>query len=182
MMPRVNDRFVLDAARSRVRVRTYAKGLLSALAHDLEIEATPSGAIERDGDGWRATIEVRADAMKVLGVLRRGRVHTDVLSAKDVQEIERKIREEVFAPSSSLIVEVTGKPESPRATLRMAPPRTARVEPKATIEVRADDEVLEAKVKGSVSMRALGLAEVKAPLGAFTVRDEVEIEATLVFA
>jgi hypothetical protein len=174
--------FVLDAQRSRVRLRTYAKGLLSALAHDLELEALPTGTIEPEGDVWKASLEVKADAIKVLGVLRRGRVHTDVLSANDVKEIERKIREEILAPSPSIAIEVRGTPQRPDATIRMSPPRTGGAKPKATIEVKADDEVIEAKVKGTLSMRALGLAEVKGPLGAFVIKDDVEIEAMLVFS
>jgi hypothetical protein len=177
-----NDRFDLDAQRSRVRLRTYAKGLLSALAHDLELEASPTGAIERDGDGWKATLDVKADAIKVLGVLRRGRVHTDVLSASDVREIERKIREEIFAPSASIAVDVRGTPERPDATFHMSPPRAGSAKAKATIDVKADDEVIEAKVKGTLSMRALGLAEVRGPLGAFVIKDDVDIEAMLVFS
>jgi hypothetical protein len=177
-----NDRFDLDAQRSRVRLRTYAKGLLSALAHDLELEAIPTGAIQKENDAWKATLEVRADAIKVLGVLRRGRVHTDVLSANDVREIERKIREEVLAPSDAIVVEVHGTPEIPEPIVRMAAPRTGVAKPKATIDVKADDEVIEAKVRGTISMRALGLPEVKGPLGAFVIKDDVEIEAMLVFS
>ena len=30
--------------------------------------------------------------------------------------------------------------------------------------------------KGTLSMKALGLAEVKGPLGAFTIKDEIEVE------
>src|SRR5258708_28015225 len=120
----MSDRFELDPERSRVRHGTYAKGLFSALAHDLELDAICTGKIEGSDAAWTATIEVRADAIKALGVLRRGRVHTDVLSASDAREIERKIREEVFAPSTSIAIDVVGKPEAPEATLRMSPPRT----------------------------------------------------------
>ena len=37
------------------------------------------------------------------------------------------------------------------------------------------------RAKGEVSMKALGIAEIKAPLGAFTVADAIEWEADAVF-
>ncbi|GAC1393812.1 MAG: hypothetical protein NVSMB47_01770 [Polyangiales bacterium] len=177
----MTDRFVLDPQRSRVRVRTFAKGLFAVLAHDLELDAAPTGAVVHDGGVSTATIEIRADAIHVVGVVRRGRVHTDVLSAKDVQEIERKLRDEVFAPSTALSIVATGTREAPQVSFEMPPPGRGTTPGARVVEVRAG-EVLEVRAKGTVSMRALGLPVVRAPLNAFVVEDELAIDAVLVFA
>ena len=175
------DRFVLDPQRSRVRLRTYAKGLFAALAHDLELEASPTGEVVHADGVARATIDVRADAIHVRGVVRRGHVHTDVLSASDVREIERKLRDELFAPSPALTITVTGTREAPVAIIAMAPPRGGSTRADVIIGVQAGDDLLEVRVRGALSMRALGLPIVHGPLHAFVVKDEVAIDALLFF-
>lgn len=157
----------LDLDRSRYVLRTRCKGLFSALAHDLELEGRFSaGTATQEGGAWRGEAAARPADLKVKGVLHKDRLDTNVLSASDVAEIERRMRDDVLRgaaevrvharSASEVELELSGK----RAPLRLA----ARVE---------GDRVTG---KGTLSMKALGLAEVKGPLGAFTIKDEIEVE------
>src|SRR5437667_12856762 len=83
----------LDPALSRVAVYTFAEGLFSALAHDLEIVA---GDVSGEADGEKAEVRVGVAALKVSGVMKRGRLDRDVLSESDRAAIEKQIREAVL--------------------------------------------------------------------------------------
>lgn len=84
-----------DASSAECLVFTYKDGLLSAVAHDLEIR------VERfDVDIDDATLAVRArfdaGSLKVAGALRDGALAPDALSESDRQKIERTIADEVL--------------------------------------------------------------------------------------
>ena len=95
---------------SKIRARTYAKGLLAALAHDLELDlpASESTVEQLDDGAWSGRIVVAVDAIRVVGVLRRGAVATDVLSASDRTEIEKRLRQ-ACAPETTLVVTARGR-------------------------------------------------------------------------
>jgi hypothetical protein len=151
-----------------VRVRTRAEGLLARFAHDLELTGEATGTLERDGDAWSAVVSVPVASLKVAGVLKGDRVDTTVLSAGDRAEIERRISTDVFRGLATIRAEGRGT-ASGRATVTIAGPRSAAVPVQVTF---AGDR---ANAEGVVSLAALGIAEVKAPLGAFRVRDGVEV-------
>ncbi|MEO7096025.1 MAG: hypothetical protein ABI175_22380, partial [Polyangiales bacterium] len=96
-------------AASTLRVRTYAKGLFAALAHDLELDLPASELVvdELDEGKWSGRIVVAIDAIRVIGVVRRGVVSGDVLSAGDRAEIEKRLRE-ACAPAKTLVVTGAG--------------------------------------------------------------------------
>lgn len=84
---------------ARCRLFTYKEGLLSKVAHDLELavedfEVRWEGAGEPDGEAVRATF--RADSIRVLHALRDGRPNPRALSARDHRKIEDSIRGEVL--------------------------------------------------------------------------------------
>lgn len=176
---------VHTVTESKLRARTHAKGLLSALAHDLELDLPiAESTIERRDDGtWSGRLVVTVDAIRVIGVLRRGGVATDVLSASDRAEIERRIRE-ACAPETALVVtasgrvDAAGKAERPEAhaTLGNKPKSALRTD---SVRLTPKGDGFEVRAEGSVSMRALGLPEIKGPLGAFAMKDEVRFDAVL---
>ncbi len=173
------DSLTLDTARSKVTLRTYARGLLSAVAHDLELTGSfARGKATRDGDRWDGEIVIVPSAIKVVGVLKSGRVNKETLSGWETREIERRVSEEVFGGAREIVVSAKGTAESPdvRVTIR----REQVVRPK--IGVRADGRASIVSLRGTISMKGLGLAEVKGPLGAFSVKDDVEFDAEAVFA
>ncbi len=161
-------------------VRTFAKGLFSALAHDLELRATSlSGTATRTGEAWSATLELKVEGLRVAGVLRRGKLHQDVLSAGDRADIERKIREDVFAPATVIRAIVEGTKDSPKVRFEFTSGRSGNTSPRCRVRFESDTSV---HVSTVVSMKSLGLTEVKGPLGAFSLKDEVEVEVDVVLA
>jgi polyisoprenoid-binding protein YceI len=86
-------RYSLDPGRSRFLVRAFAGGLLSAFAHSPTIAIRDfAGEARFSPDSPEAaslSVRVNADSLEV----------TDDVSAKDRQEIERKMRQEVLETS-----------------------------------------------------------------------------------
>jgi hypothetical protein len=170
----------LDVARSSVKVRTRATGPLARLAHDLELEATgASGWVEEDGPSFRAELTFPVAGIRVVGVVRRGTVDRSVLSSRDVAEIERKIRGEVFRGDE---VRILGAGDRRLARLDVMAPRGSQV---VTVALGIGDATADGgrAVEGRtrLSLATLGCAPIQAPLGAFKVADEIEVEATLTF-
>ncbi len=171
------DAFALDLTRSAVTLRTRAKGLLSALAHDLELSGSfARGSVKRDGDRWEGELAVAPSALKVVGPIKGGATVRDGLPAWEVREIERRIVEEVFGGVSEIVVRVRGTTSSPEIDV------VAKREGRAKVKVglRDDGGSIAVNATGAVSMKSVGLAEVKGPLGAFTVKDDVEVSADIV--
>ncbi|WP_437639109.1 hypothetical protein [Sorangium sp. So ce854] len=165
----------LDPAASRLTIRTRAVGMLARLAHDLEIAASELRGVARlDGDAWTAELSVPAAGLRVAGVLRGERVDPDALSAGDRRDIERRIRDEVLQGTAVVEVRASG---------------AARDRADARVQIASGSAALTARLAArergeraigvaggcQLSLTALGVREVKGPLGAFKVRDEVEI-------
>ncbi|MEB2286352.1 MAG: YceI family protein [Myxococcales bacterium] len=84
-----------DAATADCRVCTYKEGLLSAVAHDLEIAVT-AFAIEVDEDAWRVEARFDPTSLRVVGAARSGVVDPAVLSESDKRTIEGHIAADVL--------------------------------------------------------------------------------------
>lgn len=170
----------LDPSRSRLVVRTRAKGLLGKLAHDLELESRAlSGQVELDGERHAATLTLPSSSLRVVGVLKGGALDRTVLSPSDVADIEARVRRDILRASDVRArAEGTGRARS-RAKATVGGPE-APAELTLSVDARGDELSLTAR--GTLSLRALGAPEIKGPLGAFKVADELELEldATLV--
>ena len=127
-----------------------------------------------DGPKWKATLRFPAARLRVVGVLRKGRLDETVLSANDKDEIRQRMDEQVFGGTSTVVVRAEGA----------QPGRgSARVElGKGTQKVSLRHEVTEGddgatRVEGrcSLSLRSLGVKEIKGPLGAFKVHDGIDV-------
>ncbi|MBI4952929.1 MAG: hypothetical protein HY908_12920 [Myxococcales bacterium] len=163
----------IDPDTSKILLRTKATGLLARFAHDLEIEArAPQLTVTVEDASWSAELRVLVPDLRVLGVRRGGRVDTGVLSHDDRLEVERKIREEVLRAGE---VRVTASGTSRRGGT--AAVRVGKGEQKVelALEARAEDGGFAVTGSARLSMRALGLREIKGPLGAFKVDDTVEV-------
>jgi len=84
-----------DASTAACLIFTYREGLLSAVAHDLQIRVQ-SFAVTLDDDAWRLDARFDPRSLRVVGVMRDGRVHPDELRAGDVRTIEQTIVDEVL--------------------------------------------------------------------------------------
>lgn len=95
-----------DQASAECLVLTYKEGLLSAIAHDLEILVT---RFDVDLDAECRSIEARFDAasLRVISAVRSGVPDAAALSASDKRKIEHSIADEVLAsakhPSVSFV-------------------------------------------------------------------------------
>lgn len=178
---------VLDPTRSRVRIHTFAEGLLARLAHDLEIVCGDlAGSVTRSADGGEAagtaTLEAPLRGMSVGGVLGKdGRLDERALSPTERRDIVAKMQSDVFHAGAEGTVRVEAHLEGGAARLRVVPPNGKAVESVVRPDVRADGEAIRATGTFEVSLAAIGSDAVKGPLGAFRVKDRVRVSFDVVF-
>jgi hypothetical protein len=167
-------RISLDAAASRLAVRTRAVGMLARLAHDLEIVATRFDAhADLDDDAWSGELTIPVDALEVAGVLKHDRVETGVLSPSDRAEIVKRMRDDAFRGAPRVEVRARG---ASRERAELVVSIGGREAPfSAALRTRQDADAIVVSGTAALSLKALGSREIKAPLGAFSVKDEVAI-------
>jgi hypothetical protein len=164
----------LDRSRSRLAIHTFAEGLFSALAHDLELQA---GDLEGDATEDTAELTVKVASIQVSGVMKKGRLDAGVLSRGDREVIEEQIRADVLPGET---VTARGGLQGGRASIEVVGPQGRT---RVTCDVAVTREGDEKRARGSaeVALSAIGARPVKGPLGAFRVRDRVRVEFDLVF-
>jgi len=166
---------VFDPSASRVTVRTGTTGLFSPLAHALELSVDGiEGQATWNGAGaWTVNVSAPVAGLRVRGAVRHGSVDDRAVSAADRAEIERRIRETAL-PVERIVV------EGDSSRLRVRGLRGVQeFVPAARIE--AGTTTVTASGTATLSLRALGIADVKGPLGAFRVADAVELSYRVVF-
>lgn len=177
---------LLDPAKSRVRIRTFAEGLLAKLAHDLELTCTKlDGRATRDDDSLTvgtATVDVPLGGIEVAGVLEGDTVDERGLSAGERADCLEKMRKDVFSAGASAMVRVSVVLDGGSARVRITPPNGRAIERtmRPAVTDAGDGRV---RVKGAldVSLASIGSATVKGPMNAFRVKDRVEILIDVVF-
>ncbi len=172
---------VLDASRSRVRLQTFAEGLLARLAHDLELVCGDlSGVASRAGEmkasTGKASIEAPLRGFVVAGVLGKdGRVDERGLSANEKSDAIAKMHDDVFHAPHDGVVRVEVQLDGPSARVRVTPPNGTSVEVVLRPEVRAAGDGVRASGSFELSLLALGAEVVKGPMNAFRVKDKVKV-------
>ncbi|HEY4000920.1 MAG TPA: YceI family protein [Candidatus Xenobia bacterium] len=84
-----------NAATAECLVYTYKDGLLSAIAHDLQIRVT-DWDMQIDPDQSTITARFNASSLVVDGAMRDGQLASSVLSNKDREEIRNNIINDVL--------------------------------------------------------------------------------------
>lgn len=173
---------VLDAEKSRVRIHTFAEGLLARLAHDLELSCGKlSGSGKREGDRSTARIEAPIGAIAVAGVLKGDRLDEQRLSPSDRREVLEKMKRDVFhAPGDGLVV-VEATLEGGGVRIRLTPPKGRPYDTTAAAEVREEASATRASGSFDVSLARIGSDAVKGPMGAFRMKDRVQVHFDLLF-
>lgn len=171
---------LFDPARSTVRVRTYAEGFFSKLAHDVEflcegVSGRASGVTEEDVAGGSASLEFPIGRIAIAGVLDGDRVDTAKLSGWERSEIVAKMQRDVFRATSAAVLRVAVAMEGSRAKLRVEPPVGGPVEIITTPTIQRDGAGVRAKGRAELSLSKLGSAVVRGPMNAFRMKDVVEI-------
>lgn len=82
-------------ADARCRVFTYKEGLLSAVAHDLELDVGDF-RLAWDDARTRLTLTARAASVRVLHAMRDGRPDPSALAPRDLRKIEATVSDEVL--------------------------------------------------------------------------------------
>jgi hypothetical protein len=178
---------VLDASRSRVRLQTFAEGLLARLAHDLELACGDlSGTASRTGEGGgtsgKAHVTAPLRGITISGVLAKdGRVDERGLSAGEKKDAVTKMQHDVFHASDAGVVNVDVQLEGSSARVRVSPPSGKALDVIVRPDVRAEGEGLRATGSFEVSLSALGSDVVKGPMNAFRVKDKVKVLFDVVF-
>lgn len=166
----------VDASQSHVRIETEAGGLLAAVAHDLRIDApVASGSSEDDA---HCTLTFDVAKMRVVESSRHGADSWHAPSRSDADDIEGRIREELFAGCTS--ISAHGTLEGDRATIVVHAQKGQTV----VVPVRVEREVTRTRATGrcELSLRALGTGKVKVPLGAIKLADRVVVTFDVSFA
>jgi hypothetical protein len=179
-------KLVVEPEKSRVRIRTFAQGLLARLAHDLELVCHGiSGTAERtNADTGTATVEVPIAKIDVAGTLKAGRVDPNGLSPSDREDCLAKMHKDVFhtGPGTSGVVRVEATLEAGKARIRIVAPSGRVLERPVDVRLEPEGE-RGARVSGrvEVSLEAIGSDPVKGPMNAFRVKDSVELLFDVVF-
>lgn len=177
---------LLDPAKSRVRIRTFAEGLFAKLAHDLELTCTKLEGRASRNDGsltiGTATVDVPVGGIEVAGILKGDTVDAKGLSQSERGDCLAKMRKEVFQSGESAMVRVHVVLDGGSARVKIVPPNGRSIERTARPTV-TDDGDGRLRVKGAVdvSLASIGSATVKGPMNAFRVKDRVEILFEVVF-
>ena len=175
---------LLDTARSRVLIHTFAEGLFARLAHDLELACGGlTGTATRTAEGaGTARVEVTLRAIAVSGVIGTdGRLDERALSPSDRREIATKVQQDVFRAGPDAVVRVEATLEGPRARVRFSPPNGKGVEVVVEPELTSDGAELRARGGFEISLTSIGSSVIKAPMGAFRVKDHVRVTFDVVF-
>jgi hypothetical protein len=176
----------LDDAASRVRLHTFAEGLFARLAHDLALACTGlrGTAVRAPGEAvsGQADLEVPLSGIVVLGVLAGGRVDESGLSPADRREALAKMRREVFHADEGAVLRVRATLTDGGASVVLVPPNGREVALAVRPTIRETPAGLRVTCVLDVSLTAIGSDPVKGPMGAFKVKDRVEVHADLVWS
>ena len=166
--------FTLDSKRSDIRIRTFAEGLFSRLAHDLELicrEPTGTASDERS-----CTITIPVRAIDVVGTLKNGKVDASALSPSDREDILGKMRREVFHGGDAVTIEASIEHVKVISAKGKTVERAVSLNPETQ-----NDGSLRVQGKLDISLNAIGSDPVKGPMNAFRVKDNVEVHFDVVF-
>jgi YceI-like domain len=167
-----------DASNAECLVLTYKEGLLSAIAHDLEIRVE---RFDLDIDEAPLAVRARFDAasLKVIGALHDGAAQPGSISESDRHKIERTILDEVLQAreyasivfaSSAVTVEGEGFRVAGDLTLH------GRTRP-LTFVARPDGERLVVAVR--LHQPDFGIKPYSALLGALKIKPDVTVRCSV---
>jgi hypothetical protein len=170
---------VLTAADGRIEVFTFREGVLSAVAHDLQLRLE---RFEITHDGGAVEARFWPDSLLVEGAIEHGQLHSDALDAGQKAEIVRNIRQRILHtdayPEARLRARVAAGPAAGSTTHKLA----------GTFELvgssRPIDLVVHARddrLRGELELRPSdwGIKPYRALLGAIRLADRVRVRFDL---
>lgn len=154
------------------RVRTFKEGVLSAVAHDLLIDAR-SVTVDIDADN-RVAAEIDAAGLHVVDAVVRGRLAPGKLSAKDKREIEANLRDKVLSARKHPAIRFFSEPVKsgdPQIRGRLELHGRSR---QITLRFTAAGDRWQAEL--SLHQPDYGIKPFRAALGALKVKADIKIE------
>jgi hypothetical protein len=161
----------LDPARSTVTIHTRAVGLLAVLGHDIVLCATGMTGTA-DEASRRGELVCPVEELHVQSSIRKSAFGKQGLSDAERADIERRVKTEVFGGRGEIRVSVDGAIRPRRFTVE-ARTGTGIFQGQAAIENQSGG--MRAHGRVTLSLKALGIKEVKGPLGVLKVQDAVEV-------
>jgi polyisoprenoid-binding protein YceI len=168
----------LDPSTADCLVFTYKEGLLSAIAHDLQIRVQEF-AITLDDIAWHVEARFDATSLRVVGVMRDGVVYPDELREADKRTIEQNIVRDVLQADrhpdvrfTSTVAEARGDELTVGGTLALHGETRSLVVP-----VRRDSSGWTAEVH--LQQPDYGIRPYRAMLGTLRVRADVVVRVAI---
>ena len=167
-----------DADAADCRVFTYRDGLLSMVAHDLELRVTRL-TVEVDEAARTVAATVDPTSLRVVQALRDGRPLPDALGANDRAQIERSIAGDVlqaarFPEIRFVSTAVADAPGGFRVTGTLV---LCGREQTVVVPVRRDGNV--AVAEATLHQPDFGIRPYSAMLGALRVKPDVAVRLTV---
>jgi hypothetical protein len=157
------------------RIFTFAEGMFSRLAHDLELSARATeveGALDEAGTG-KITASFRAGDVDLVGFVKNGVTDPNAPTASDRSDIRERMLGAIGAKPDSRIA-ARADVSADRVVVELEIP-LGRARAEAPVKKIGDARV----ARLAFSMAALGMKPVKGPLNAFRLSDKIEIEVRL---
>lgn len=159
----------------RITVLTFKEGLLSKVAHDLQL------SLERfkiQTDGSRVEAEFFPDSLVVEGAMRRGILDSGALSDGDRREIGANLREKVLRTEEHPSIKLTARAARDDGRLRLVGPLTMMGK---SVELAFDVDDRGGFWRGEVELTPSrwGIHPFKALLGAIKLQDRVVVRFEL---
>lgn len=167
---------VLGPDRAQIRVFTYKEGLLSTVAHDLQIAVRRFQiTVEDTPEGITVRAEIDAGSLEVVSAMKAGALDPGTLKDKDKAEIAGNIRDDVLHVSRhpSIRFESTSLEASTlrgRLTLHGAT---------REITLSLQDSPGRRRAELKLDQRDFGIKPYSALLGALKVQPVVKVEIEL---
>lgn len=166
----------MNAARDHIRILTFKQGLLSRLAHDLQIECIGFEIGLHDGK-LRARFDLAA--LRVQGAVVRGQVDPGALTAADRAKIERTMQDDVLQisrfPEARFEGEVSASEHAATISGALTLHGRTRELPRFVVQLR------DGRCVASVSFAPSdwGIAPYRALGGALKLQDRVTVRVDL---
>jgi polyisoprenoid-binding protein YceI len=159
-------------------VFTYKEGLLSAIAHDLEIRVT---RFDVDVEASPLSVRARFDAasLQVVGAVRDGAVQPGALSDADKRKIEHTIAAEVLHTAEHPDIVFTSSEVTPEGEgLRLIGELTLHGRARLiTFRARPEGDGMVAEVR--LHQPDFGIKPYTAMLGALKIKPDVTVRCSL---
>ena len=168
----------LGPERAECLVFTYKDGLLSSIAHDLQLRVTRF-AVELADDASSVEARFEAGSLVVVGAMRNGVLAPDSLSTRDRHTIERTIATDVLEVRRQAQIRFASTSiarESDRAVISGTLALHGRSRP-MTLEAKRQGDRWRARV--TLDQRDFGIKPYTAMLGALRIKPEVTVEISL---